>query len=407
LEKSTRWPHYDLTGGSRFMGRGTGVRAASAASISISFEYHGRCREKIRLVPTEANLKYCRNLKALIEAEIAKGTFDYAKHFPKSKHARRLSLAPAGSVTVGAVLIEWLASVKLELEPETYEDYAEYVHNVWIPRFGPKMLSDFTLIDATTWVSEQTTRGKKRILNLLTPLREAMRYAVKPAKLLTADPLAGIKVERPEVLEDEDEIDPFTKAETDLVFKKLEPAVANMTDFWVWTGLRFQEVVALLWTDIDFDRGVVRIARAARGARRKVPKTRAGRREVKLLPPALDALQRQKPLTRMLHREIFLNPGTLDAFGGLKPSTVNRPWNHDKAVRRRWKAACAAAGVRYRPPKQLRHTYASWMLMAGEVPMWVSRQMGHKDLGVTLRVYTRFISDMAPDAGMKAWSALK
>lgn len=375
------------------MGGGSGVRASSRFSIAISFEYRGQqCREKIKLAPTPANLKYCANLKARIEQEITFGSFDYAAFFPKSPKARALAKNPAKTLTVGELFTEWLKHVRKTLEPETYGDYAEYIQKTWRPRFGPMILSDFTVLTVYGWIGEQTC-GKKRILNLLTPLRQAMRYAVKPAKLLTADPLAGIKVERPDEIEDEGDelIDPFSKAEIDAILPHLDPQEANMFEFWVWQGPREGELIALRWTDIDFDQGTARITKSARGARRKAPKTRAGRRTIKLLPPALEALQRQKTHTRMLHKEIFLNPGTRE------------PWGNDKSIRVRWHKACEAAKVRYRPPRHLRHTYATWMLMSREDPLWVSREMGHANVAITLKIYTKYIPGMNPNAGMAAY----
>lgn len=373
------------------MGRGSGVRAASATSIEISFEYAGsRCREKLKLAPNPPNLRYASNLKARIEHEIAVGSFDYAKYFPKSKRARTLARNPSQTLTVGELLTEWLRHVRSRLEPETYADYAEYVARTWRPTFGMLRLSDLTLERVYDWMADRKG-SKKRILNLLTPLRQAVRYACE-AKLLSADPLAKISVQRPAGIKVA--IDPFTAAEIDAALPCLEPAVANMVQFWVWTGLREGELIALTWADVDTDRCIATVNKSARGARRKGPKTEAGRREVKLLPPALEALQRQKPLTRMLHKEIFLNPETQAA------------WGHDKPIRNRWREALIAAGARYRPPKQMRHTYASWMLNAGESPLWVSKQMGHSDLAVTLKVYAKYIPSMNPDAGMGAYRAI-
>ncbi len=70
----------------------TGVRAVSASSIEISFVYQGkRCRERIKLKPTPANLKRAeRHREAILDA-IERGTFDYATTFPNSKQARLLS----------------------------------------------------------------------------------------------------------------------------------------------------------------------------------------------------------------------------------------------------------------------------------------------------------------------------
>ena len=400
------------------MGRGSGVRAASATSIEITFEYHGvRCREKLKLPPNVANLKHAARLKSAIEHEIAIGVFDYGRHFPSSKRAKALAKIPATVITVGELLTEWLAYVQKTLEPETYGEYERYVRTTWRPAFGKDMLSTLNAARMQDWIKDQTT-SKKRILNLLIPLRQACRYAVLK-KYFEVDPIVKLTIRRPPGIKRET-IDPFSTTEIDAILPHLEPAMANMVQFWVWTGLRVGEVIALTWNNVDLERGVANIVMAARGKRRKAPKTQAGVREVKLLPPALEALQRQKGLTRLLHREIFLNPGapvryrtdegkwTTAPREGLarRESTVNRPWNMDKEIRVWWRRACLAAGVRYRFPRQLRHTYASWMLRFREEPMWISKQMGHASVKETLETYAKYIPSMSPDAGMGAYAAI-
>lgn len=124
-------------------------------------------------------------------------------------------------------------------------------------------------------------------------------------------------------------------------------------------------------------------------------KTKAGEREVKLLPPALEALNAQKAFTFMKNREVFQNPRTSERWMGPNP------------IGMMWSSALRRTSVRYRNQYQTRHTYASMMLMAGELPMWVAAQMGHTDWTFTARTYSRWIPDNAPDAGKKAaalWS---
>jgi integrase len=45
------------------------------------------------------------------------------------------------------------------------------------------------------------------------------------------------------------------------------------------------------------------------------------------------------------------------------------------------------------------------MFRAGEDPAWISKQMGHRNLAVTLEKYVRFIPSMNESAGMKAAAA--
>lgn len=60
---------------------------------------------------------------------------------------------------------------------------------------------------------------------------------------------------------------------------------------------------------------------------------------------------------------------------------------------RAWYKALADAGVERRPPYQCRHTFATLALAAGADVYWVSRQLGHTDIGTTLKHYARFLPD--------------
>lgn len=170
----------------------------------------------------------------------------------------------------------------------------------------------------------------------------------------------------------------------------------NLIQFAFWTGLRTSELCALDWADVDIVRGFVRVTRAwtQYSEEAEDTKTEAGEREVKLLTPALEALQAQKAHTYLAGAEVFQYPRT------------GERWPGDQPIRKRlWQPALKRAGVRYRRPYQTRHTYASMMLMAGEHVMWVSRQLGHKDWAFTARTYSRFMPDDMPEAGGKAEAA--
>ncbi len=58
---------------------------------------------------------------------------------------------------------------------------------------------------------------------------------------------------------------------------------------------------------------------------------------------------------------------------------------------RAWKRALAAAGVRYRPPEMLRHTFASLLLSRNAPLLYVQRQGGWASAGILLRVYARWM----------------
>src|SRR5207244_11409239 len=69
-------------------------------------------------------------------------------------------------------------------------------------------------------------------------------------------------------------------------------------------------------------------------------------------------------------------------------------WLHSAALtdlHRDWRRVLALARVRYRPPEQLRHTFASTMLSRNAPLLYVQQQGGWRSAAVLLRVYARWI----------------
>ncbi|WP_244191365.1 site-specific integrase [Ralstonia insidiosa] len=175
---------------------------------------------------------------------------------------------------------------------------------------------------------------------------------------------------------------------------RLSDSNRNLVRFALWTGVRTSELIALNWSDIDFVGGYVRVRRAltreARGVA-EFPKTAAGRRDIRLLGPAAEALQAQKAFTFMAEDD-----------GPIFKTRTGERFSGSHQIWRIWKAALKRAGVRYRNPYQTRHTYASMMLSAGEHPMWVAKQMGHADWTMIARVYGRWMPSADTEAGNRA-----
>ena len=64
------------------------------------------------------------------------------------------------------------------------------------------------------------------------------------------------------------------------------------------------------------------------------------------------------------------------------------------------------AGLNVRPAKQLRHTFATLHIAAGESISWVSKMMGHAEVETTLKRYNRFIPNVTRADGSAFENAL-
>ncbi|MCJ2373753.1 DUF3596 domain-containing protein [Pseudomonas sp. RGM 3321] len=375
------------------MGRdGRGVRAVSDTSIEITFMYRGvRCRERITLKPSPTNLKKAEQHKAAIEHAISIGGFDYSVTFPGSPRAAKFA-PEANRETVAGFLTRWLDGKKRHVSSSTFDGYRKIVELRLVPALGERMVVELKRKDVRDWLSTLEV-GNKTLSNIQSCLRSALTDAAED-ELIEVNPLAGWTYSRKEAPAKDDDVDPFSPEEQQAVLATLNGQARNMMQFALWTGLRTSELVALDWGDIDWLRKEVMVSRAMTQAAKgqaEVTKTAAGRRAVKLLRPAMEALKAQKAHTFLADAEVFQNPRTLERWAG------------DGPIRKTmWIPAMKKAGVRYRRPYQTRHTYASMMLSAGEHPMWVAKQMGHSDWTMIARVYGRWMPAADISAGHRA-----
>jgi integrase len=150
-----------------------------------------------------------------------------------------------------------------------------------------------------------------------------------------------------------------------------------------YAGLRQGELLALRWRDVDFAGSALTIARAMSAGVES--STKSGR--VRRVPLAD---QPAAALDRMSRREHFASPGDrvfCNAFG--------RPLD-GSALRRRYRRAQDAAGVRPLRFHDLRHTFGSLLAARGVDVVTIQKAMGHSALSTTSRyLHARPASEQA------------
>jgi integrase len=112
---------------------------------------------------------------------------------------------------------------------------------------------------------------------------------------------------------------------------------------------------------------------------REETKTDAGRRLIDLRRGALQAILDQRQFTSLENDLVFHDP------------YHNAGWQDSSRISTRWNATLKKAGVRQRVLYQTRHTFASTLLSSGANPLYVAKQMGHKDTTMVTKTYGKWI----------------
>lgn len=343
-------------------------------SIIIDFSFNGqRCKESLRIRPTVKSIQEAVRKREAILHDIAMQNFEYEKYFPYSKKALKFSKKPGNIITIEKALKDWLRKKERTCAYSTSKDYSSAIHFHLIPTFGKVMLTALTKNQVENWI-ESLNISNKRINNILSPLRQVFKDAYCDS-LIKDDPLSRVRFLSVKHREPK----PFNQEEISKILNHLTGQEKNLIQFAFWSGLRTSELIGLRWEDIDLENDRFYVRQAVVKGRIKETKTSAGTRTVELNYQSREALLSQKSYAEGSER-VFHDPKT------------ERPWKNDQIIRKRvWIPALKILNVELRNPYQTRHTFASTMLSYGKNPLWVAQQMGHKDWGMIIKHYGRWI----------------
>lgn len=158
---------------------------------------------------------------------------------------------------------------------------------------------------------------------------------------------------------------------------KHKPWLGPIVELAAYTGLRLGELRRLEWRDVDFHAGLLTVRDSGEN------KTRDSARTVPIYPKARDVLEILATWEDPERTEpVLLGPG-----GGVL---------HPNRTSRTFKACAVACGFEHIRFHDLRHTFASWLVMEG-VPIYtVSRMLGHASV-TTTEIYAHLSPEHRPD----------
>ena len=185
--------------------------------------------------------------------------------------------------------------------------------------------------------------------------------------------------------------DPLTEAQQRWI-RETPHAAQRAAMLLLYSGLRRSEATALTWADIDLDDATITVNKGYdfRAKKVKITKTPAGVRVVSIPKVLVDYLRTQQD-------------GCFYVLHNHKGQQMT-----EQGWKRLWESYMRDLNVKYgydgqqnknRPgglpmridtftPHQLRHTFCTLMYFAGVDVMTARDQMGHKDISVTLGIYT-------------------
>ncbi len=304
---------------------------------------------------------------------------------------------PPGRLTLAEHLNQWLNGyVKTNCSQRTMDGYQSIIERHLIPALGQLQLKQLQpqaiqsyYGQACEKLSARTVHHQHRVLS------QSLKYAVRqgylgrnPAELV--DPPSPRNKAMRTLTPGEVEV-LFDTAKDNHYYPVIYMAVS--------TGLRQAELLGLRWRDIDVDImmsiSVSQVLYKRQGiCEFKEPKTSHSRRRVAMTPKLALFLKKYREERELLCLQlgtclslddlVFCNPEGKP----LDPSVLS----HDFA---RIVKRAGLKGIRFH---DLRHTFASLMLLRGAKPKVISEALGHASVAFTMDTYSHIIEGMQEDA---------
>lgn len=278
---------------------------------------------------------------------------------------------------------QYLSLYKRKISDKTRESYLRLAQLV-APIIGAKPLEAITPDDIqAAIISAEETAGSRQAQLAFTLLHAVFRRAVRSGHIRQSPVEA---VDKPEHEGKQG------RAIEGADWQLLAPIIRESVAFSLacFAGLRRGEVLGLRRGDIDLEAGLIRVERQRVRVGGQIvaaaPKSSAGVRVVPISPELLPILTRT---VRFLLPAAYLVP--------ISPETLGR----------RWSAAQKAAGITapYRL-HDLRHTYATRLVLAGVNIRVLQYAIGHASYQLTMQTYTHIGASAAKSELSRVYASL-
>lgn len=297
-------------------------------------------------------------------------------------------------MNVKNLLLTWLNDYEKErVKPRTYTRYKSIIELHLSSTLGEVPLDDLKRRDVQQFLLDEKKYGNlsgdkplssSSVNLILTVLNSAFEYAVD-MELCDSNPCLRLK----RIPDDTKAIEAFTREEQ----KKIENYIIENGDrklfgilLDLYSGLRIGELLALEWSDIDFEKCIINVNKTVYRDNSKTgkweyvvdkPKTKSSERVVPMPKCIVDLFKRHKLSARSKY--------VIENKEYERMSVRSYQYIFQKLTEK--------AGVRRLNFHAMRHTFATRAIECGMDIKTLSEIMGHKNASITLNRYAHSMLD--------------
>lgn len=311
---------------------------------------------------------------------------------------KRGTLVTEKDQTVKQYLEHWIENVqKKAVRLSTYTEYRKLINKQIIPELGHFKLQQLTIQRVEAFYTRKEDEGLSAgyIRQIHGILHQALAHALR-SNLVSRNVCDAVTLPRLT----RHEIQPLSieQAQTFLAEVKGRRLEALFTTA-ILTGMREGELLALRWSDINFEQMYLQVRRTVRritgqGNKENEPKTASSRRKIVLSAFLIGVLKQH----RVRQLETRLRRGAAWEEHDLVFCNTYGKFIDPASLRHTLRIALRDAGLPSLRFHDLRHSAATLLLAMGVHAKVVQELLGHSNIMTTLNIYSHVLPSLHEDA---------
>jgi len=258
----------------------------------------------------------------------------------------------------------------------TQKNHLSVYNNRIKPYLGNKKLDEIKPSQIATWQNKLLEELSTKSLSMARAVLNVIFNDAIADEIIVRNPLKLIK--KPNNIPVR-KIKPFSQEEMFKLLDNINEKIRCYFAIGFFTGMRTGEILALKWSDIDYENNVIKVRRSKRQGIESEPKTKASIRDVDIIDILHPYLENHLKYKIPESDYLFTNRDKVSYS------------HYARLFSSYWKPLFKKLDIEYRNPYQMRHTFASMMISNGEDILWVSNMLGHTTSAMTLTKYAKYI----------------
>lgn len=272
--------------------------------------------------------------------------------------------------------------INIYCKGSTKESYISYINKHFYPYFGKRKLVEIKANTIKAFIHKkmnENSLSKKTLNNMISLLGTFFQKFVDD-EIIAVNPVSKIK----KLTVEQKEMKYLTIEQSNAL---LRLAAKHYPDFYpflfiaIATGARKNEISALCFNDIDFTNKKITINKSLYRGEITTPKTKRSFRTIDVPEKLLHVLKE-------------LKMKSYDKEGFIFRNKKGNPLDPDNLIKRRFNPLLKMAGIEHTSFHSIRHSYCSALISQNLPIKYISSQLGHSSIQITMDRYGHLLPEV-------------